>query len=125
MVICEVYKGSLVSASGLGLGIKMSRKLGPESGKIYFISSDEVGMLYIGYTCKTLSERFTMHVQDMEAKVNKVAVEMSRYSNLKINLLEDYPCDSFEELIDRQVYYIQKHSDTVLNKRGKKVQQRR
>ncbi len=103
----------------------MSRKFGPETGKIYFISSDEVGILYIGYTCKPLSERFKLHVQDMEAKVNKVAEEMSRYSNLKINLLEDYPCDDFEKLIDRQVYYIQKHSDTVLNKRGKKVKQLR
>lgn len=74
-------------------------------GKIYRIDvGDEY---YIGSTCLTLPQRFSNHRQDRNRtsvfyqKVRAVGIE-----NCRMTLVEEYPCNSREELSKREEYWV-------------------
>ncbi len=71
-----------------------------ENGKIYKIINETNDIIYIGSTIQPLSQRYTRH-QHKEA-------------NRKIILIENYPCNSKEELCKREQQVIEEH-DNLLN----------
>jgi hypothetical protein len=84
-----------------------------DNGKIYKLQCND-GHFYIGSTTSLLKYRKRGHVLDSakypERKIynhiNKIGWE-----NVKIQLVEDYPCDSRKELIEREDYYIKKEKE--------------
>ena len=88
--------------------------------KIYKLYSLEYeNLFYIGSTCqKFLSVRLAGHVQDYNRYLkNKrkytTSFKIIETGNYKIELLEAFPCNSKDELIAREGYYIRKNPDCV------------
>ena len=88
-----------------------------ENGKIYKIESHSGDMIYIGSTTKKyLSQRMDTHRNDYKKwKNNKhgfvtsfTILEEYGVENCSIVLLESCPCDSKDELVSREAYYIKK-----------------
>lgn len=72
-----------------------------ENGKIYKITSSG-GLAYIGSTCLPLKTRFRLHLQ--RGKNYSVAIHLGQ-PDIKIELIEKYPCNNHEELIKRERYW--------------------
>jgi len=82
-----------------------------QNGRIYKIINDINDEIYIGSTCKPLSNRMGLHrsaartkqVQSkFYARMNELGIQ-----HFRIILIENYPCNSREELNQREDYYIQ------------------
>ena len=87
-----------------------------QNGKIYKIVNDENDKIYFGSTTlKYLSTRLVKHRCEFKAfkegKRTKFCSvnEVLKYKNYKIILIENYPCNSKDELISRERYYIEKY----------------
>ena len=120
-----------------------------ENGKIYRIIDVGYAKCYVGSTCESLSKRMTRHREKFMAyqRGNKreyatsfLLFEEFGIENCKIELLENFPCSSREELLQREGGYIQafvcvnkvipiqavpyywRHRDEVLEKQLEKVQ---
>jgi site-specific DNA-adenine methylase len=91
-------------------------------GKIYKITSEHTDKIYIGSTCKKLlCERLAAHSsrfkQWKEGKVGYTSsYELFELGSVQINLLEAYPCDTKDELLSKERYYIEKYKDSIVNK---------
>lgn len=75
-----------------------------KSGKIYeVINKLKPSKFYIGSTITTLHKRMYDH-RNQKRKNTLLRHAMEKYGrdNFKINLLEDYPCDSRQELLKRE-----------------------
>ena len=70
-----------------------------QEGKIYSITGG--GKTYIGSTCDTLPIRLRSHL----SKQDSSSKEVLGYADTKINLLENYPCNSKQELRERERVY--------------------
>ena len=82
-------------------------------GKIYKLyNEDEPDKVYVGSTVMKLSKRFKCH-----RKINKVNRCISKQLFLigipKIELIENYPCNTFKELLIRERYYIEQYSKSI------------
>ena len=94
-----------------------------QNGKIYKIVDVGYSKCYIGSTIETLSMRMCKHRSKYktlaETKPNRycsfVMFQEFGVENCKIELIENYPCNSKEELIAREGYHM-KNNDCV-NKR--------
>ena len=93
-----------------------------QKGKIYKITTQQNDKIYIGSTCKSLTNRFADHkckynlwLRDNNKK-STTAFELLKYSDCKIELMEDYPCESCKQLTNREGYYIKLHRDAIVNK---------
>ena len=88
-----------------------------QNGKIYKITADideEDGNIYIGSTTQTLCKRMAKHRGDF--KLYEKGREKKCYSfdlikkygldRVRIILIENFPCNSREELVKREAYYI-------------------
>lgn len=84
-----------------------------QEGKIYRIIADDTNKCYYGSTIQTLYSRFSKH---KERKDNCVSKEMFIYQNPIIELVENWPCDSNLELIQREQYHIEQNKDIAINK---------
>lgn len=81
-----------------------------QNGKIYKITNDVTNDIYIGSTCRTLNVRLTNH----KAKARLLLSDSKMYITMReigtehfeIELIEDYPCNSKSELLQREDYYI-------------------
>jgi hypothetical protein len=79
-----------------------------QKSKIYMIipyNQSEEGDIYIGSTTRPLSERMNEHrCRAKENKLCKSKVLFDKYGaeNLKIELIENYPCDNKEKLSSRE-----------------------
>jgi len=80
-------------------------------GKIYIIKSDETDKVYIGSTCSTLSQRFSCHKSDYKHKIVNPDergksfssyLQIVKYSDARIELIEDFPCETRRELLNRE-----------------------
>ena len=73
-------------------------------GKIYTIRSSETVGVYIGSTCQSLAKRFGGHKADYNINNNLSIANIFNYGieNAYIELLENYPCNSREELMKRE-----------------------
>ena len=74
-----------------------------KNGKIYQIVSDQTDKVYIGSTTQKLCQRMSHHRSDFsDHKSNISSKELLQFSDAKILLLEDFPCDNKEQLIKRE-----------------------
>jgi hypothetical protein len=82
-----------------------------QKSKIYKIISNGTDDIYIGSTTETLSRRLAGHTRSYKTylggKGNNVSsFNILKYGDAKIILIEECPCDSKEQLLAREQYYI-------------------
>ena len=81
-------------------------------GKIYKIVCDTTGLTYIGSTIQGLSSRISGHRADYKKYLNKkrdfiTSFKVLENDNFKIILIENFPCNSKEELEREERNYIE------------------
>ena len=103
-----------------------------QNGKIYKLVCNITGKIYIGSTCKKLlSQRLAGHVSDFKrGNINKrykmSSFEIIEGNNYYIELIELVPCNSKDELLIRERFYIKsnecvnKHKYLCMTKEDKK-----
>ena len=76
-------------------------------GKIYSMTGID-GHYYIGSTTTSLTDRFRHHKEYSKTHDTRVYEYCKRvgWKNITIELLEDYPCDSPQELHEREEYHL-------------------
>ena len=79
-----------------------------KNGKIYKIICDDTNKTYYGSTSNTLSRRMVQHRSQKRCVYNEM-------TNPKIYLVEDFPCDRKEQLLQRERFYIE--NNECINKR--------
>jgi hypothetical protein len=86
-----------------------------ELGKIYTIRSSETVGVYIGSTCDNLAKRFGGHKASYKLNQNVSSKHIFDYGikNAYIELLENYPCNSREELNKREGEHIRMMENCV------------
>jgi len=82
-----------------------------QNGKIYKIINDIDDKIYIGSTTLLLCQRLAGHHQHCSTSAKQFF-----NVNHKIILLENYACNSKEELESRERYYIELNKDICVNK---------
>ena len=78
-------------------------------GKIYKLINDVDDKEYVGSTIQTLAQRKGSHKKDAVKKPHTRAYQHLNkigWDNVKIILVENYPCDNKEELTAREAYWI-------------------
>jgi hypothetical protein len=85
-------------------------------GKIYKIISDKIDKIYIGSTTlKYLSTRLQNHSARYKAGGNVSSKKLFELGNCQIILLENYCCNSKDELTARERYYIEQNKNICVN----------
>ena len=82
------------------------------NGKIYKLVSDATDEIYIGSTCRTLTQRLQKHKDSHTFWLkHKKGSNISSHKvldsggNVSIELIEDYPCNDNDELRTRERYH--------------------
>ena len=93
-----------------------------QNGKIYAIRSWQTDKYYIGSTTQSLSKRLSYHKKDYRAWVAHgleyiTSCEIFKYGDAYIELIENCPCDTKDELHKREGELIRQHITEVVNKR--------
>lgn len=86
------------------------------NGKIYKIVNNIDDKFYIGSTCQPLYRRKGNHKKESKKHPNrKVYQHLNKigWENVKIILIEKWPCDSKEELERRERYFIEKYKTSL------------
>ena len=86
-------------------------------GKIYKIVCNITGLTYYGSTCEPiLSRRLAKHRSNYKDYLNKAShshyttsYKVLENGNCDIILMENYPCNSNDELLSRERYYIENY----------------
>ena len=86
-----------------------------KKGKIYKIESLEGDCVYYGSTCELLSRRMAKHRHNYKNNGGITSQQILCFDDAKIYLVENYPCNSKEELHAREGWYI-KNNDCVNKK---------
>ena len=74
-------------------------------GKIYKLTAGD--LTYYGSTAETLNDRFSKHKYDAKRNVCITSKKLfDSGEEVKIHLIENYPCNSKVELEDREAYFI-------------------
>lgn len=87
-----------------------------QNGKIYCIRSHQTDKVYVGSTTVSLSRRMSNHRADYKLKKkggkirNKTSFELLELGDAYIELVENFPCNSKEELEKREGFYIRKEN---------------
>ena len=76
-----------------------------DNGKIYKLSDNTNGNIYIGSTTQPLYKRKSQHKTDAK-RINCKSKSIIENGDYDIILIENYPCKSKEELLTRERYYI-------------------
>jgi hypothetical protein len=92
-----------------------------QNGKIYKIWSSQTNNIYIGSTTKLLCQRLANHKNDYKIylKVRQDYIssyEILKYPDYQIELIENYSCNSKEELNKREGEIIRQNKDICINK---------
>lgn len=76
--------------------------------KIYKLTCDDTNLIYIGSTCqKYLCGRLSNHGQDFKKNGGgTTSRKLYEAGNVKIELIELYPCEIKEELLKRERYWM-------------------
>jgi len=95
-----------------------------QNGKIYKIYSYENDDIYYGSTCETLSRRLAGHKRNFKKyKEGNYSYTRSfkilEYESAKIELVENFCCNSKEELLQREGYYIRNNNCVNKNIAGR------
>ena len=100
--------------------IRPRKKQDFNNGKIYIIRNSINDLTYIGSTCQSLSQRMVQHRKDMNIqwcqnfKLYQAMRELDK-NNFYIELLENYPCNTRDELNKKEGEYIREYQ-SKLNK---------
>lgn len=83
-----------------------------KNGKIYMLCSESINDIYIGSTIQPLHQRFYQHKASYKRYLNNKSCYMSsfkilKHKDVKIELIENYPCASKEELEARERKWIE------------------
>lgn len=89
-------------------------------GKIYAIRNDKSDQVCIGSTTQSLSARMSKHRSDytrhqQNKDCYRTSFELIKLPGTYIELLENYPCKSKEELEARERQWIRKHKCVNFN----------
>ena len=81
-----------------------------QNGKIYKIVCNITNEIYVGSTTLSLSERLRQHTNHYKCYLNNKSHNYSSFviierGNYDIVLLENYPCETKEQLLMRERYY--------------------
>ena len=92
------------------------------NGKIYSIRSNQTDMFYIGSTTQPLYKRLSKHKSNYifwKKNDNKkryiTSCEIMKYDDAFIELIEDYPCESKNQLTKREGELIRAHKSNCVN----------
>jgi len=91
-------------------------KMDYQNGKIYKIWSPSTDKVYIGSTCSTLVKRLYGHRKNKKCYDNNsiackyTSFEILEYPDARIELVEDFPCNSKAELTAREGYWIRQEN---------------
>jgi hypothetical protein len=91
-------------------------------GKIYKITSEHTDKIYVGSTCKKLlCQRLAAHSsrfnQWKKGKADYTSsFELCKLGSVQITLLEAYPCNTKDELLSKERYWIEQYKDNIVNK---------
>ena len=72
-----------------------------KNGKIYQIVCNITGERYVGSTCKSLEDRLKTHIDFLDCSSKQIIKRRNYY----IELLENYPCESDNELKRKEGEY--------------------
>jgi hypothetical protein len=86
---------------------KMYKMPNYHNSKIYRIVCDTTGKQYIGSTTIPLSARLAQHKKTYKTTKNCLSREVLENNNFQIILIEDFPCDRREILLQRERVYIE------------------
>ncbi len=87
-----------------------------QNGKIYKITSPSTDKIYIGSTTQLLKERFSQHRSRFKkCRKQYSSRHLLKYNDCIIELIEDYPCNSKNELIEREQFYVNLYKQIVIN----------
>lgn len=92
-----------------------------ERSKIYRVKSENSSKTYIGSTINPLEVRHKQHIYEYKrhlrnnTKESKV-IEVMKHGNYCIELVEDYPCGSKDELRNREGYWQLMEGENCVNK---------
>jgi len=81
-------------------------------GKIYKLTNDKTDKIYIGSTVQKLYRRLAKHKMENNECSSK---EIMLLGGSKIELIEQYPCNSKIELLEREQYYINLNKNICVN----------
>ncbi len=89
-----------------------------QEGKIYKIVSLQTDKIYIGSTTQRLTKRKIEHKANYNSYLkgkyrNTTSFEIMKLEDVDIILLESFPCDTKEQLLLRERYYIQNTKNCV------------
>ena len=74
-----------------------------QNGKIYKLTSEETELIYIGSTCNTLKKRLCKHKSVYRTNnKNSTSKQIVKYADVKIELIENFPCNELIELLFRE-----------------------
>lgn len=83
--------------------IKTKKQMSYQNGKIYVIRSHQTNNVYIGSTTQPLSKRFALHLRHFKSQhIYLTSFEIIKYGDAYIELLEDCPCDTKEQLLRKE-----------------------
>lgn len=85
-----------------------------QEGKIYKIICDDFDKIYIGSTVQKLCMRLASH----KSKQCCHSRELFKYPNVKIELIERFPCSSKDELRIREQYHINENKNQCINNKN-------
>lgn len=86
-----------------------------QNGKIYAIKSYQTELIYIGSTVRPLSQRLGQHRINYKKNGNVSSKEILKYDDYYIELIENFPCNSKEELFKQEGYYIRENINNCVN----------
>lgn len=78
-----------------------------QNAKIYRIVCNVTGKQYIGSTVSTLSTRLCQHKKALIDDRKCTSRDVLNSGDYNIVLIEDYPCERKEQLLQRERYYIE------------------
>ena len=92
-----------------------------QNGKIYSIRSFQTDKVYYGSTTQRVSRRLSVHKANrrsyLQGKKNYVtSFEIVKYDDCYIELVENYPCKSRNELFKREGEIIRANKNDAINK---------
>lgn len=84
-----------------------------QNSKIYKIVCNITKKVYIGSTTSTISRRVNQHVHHYNSYLNgktnyRSSFEIIKNRNYYYQLIENYPCDTKQQLLERESYYSNK-----------------
>lgn len=93
-----------------------------EKGKIYGIVCFETARIYVGSTTDSLGCRLGDHVSSYRRvrqglkKYNTTSAEIIDTGNYGIFLIENFPCETRRQLLNRERYWIEQYSHCCVNR---------